>query len=61
MEKAKEIEIAKKRRAKLLEEFKRLGWTKSKFAAKHKLTNARMWQLLKMAEEEHAISHKKLA
>lgn len=52
MEKRKEIEIAKKRRAKLLDEFKKLGCTKTKFAAKHKLTNARMWQLLNLAEKE---------
>lgn len=56
MEKAKEIAQAKKRRAKLLEEFVRLGWTKRKFAAKHKMTDARMWQLLKKAEAENVQS-----
>lgn len=52
MEKKVEIAIAKKRRAKLLKEFNQLGWTKSKFALKHKISPARMCKLLNMAEIE---------
>ena len=54
MEKAKEIERAKKRRAKLLAEFNRLKWTQTKFAKKHNISIARMWQLLKQAKKEAA-------
>lgn len=52
MEKSVEITKAKKRRAKLLEEYRRLGWTKSKLAAKHGMSSARMGQLLKQAEND---------
>lgn len=52
MEKKVEVAAAKKRRAKLLNEFNRLGWTQTKFALKHKVSTARMWLLLKMAVEE---------
>jgi DNA-binding transcriptional regulator LsrR (DeoR family) len=52
MEKFEEIKRAKKRRAKLLAEFTRLGWTQTKFAAKHKLTRSRIGQMLKQAKEE---------
>jgi hypothetical protein len=57
VEKAVEIKKAKARRAKLLAEFIRLGWTQTKFAAKHKLTIARMWQILKKAKEEAAVEN----
>jgi len=56
MEKAIEIEKAKKRRAKLLDEFNRSGWTKSKLARKHGMTPARMGQLLKKAIDDLSVS-----
>ena len=44
---------AQKRRAKYLAEFERLGWTVTKFAARHKVTRARMSQLLCKARVEN--------
>lgn len=55
MEKKVEIAIAKKRRAKLLNEFNKLGWTKSKFALKHNISSARMCKLLNMAKDENNV------
>lgn len=52
LEKAIEIQQAKRRRAKLLSEFKRLGWTQRKFAAKHNMSASRMGQLLKKAAQD---------
>ena len=46
--------VAKKRRAKYLAEFNRLGWTVTKFATKHGITRARMSQLIMKAKEENA-------
>ena len=54
MEKKVEVAAAKKRRAKLLKEFNRLGWTQVKFAVKFKVSTARMWKLLQMATREAA-------
>jgi hypothetical protein len=60
IEKSVEIAAAKKRRAKLLKDFKRLqgtkaGMTISKFADKHCVTRQRMGQLLNMAEADIAV------
>jgi hypothetical protein len=52
MEKRIEIEAAKMRRAKLLEEFERIGITQSKFAKLNDLSQPRMHLLLKMARRE---------
>lgn len=44
--------VARKRRAKLLAEKERTGWTNAKLAIKHGMTGARMSKLLLMAREE---------
>ena len=49
MEMKKIVSDAKKRRAKLLAEFERTGWTVQKLADKHGMTRARMGQLLDKA------------
>jgi len=46
-------QAAQKRRAKYLAEFKRLGWTITKFATRHGMTRARMSQLILKAKEEN--------
>lgn len=61
IEKAKEIEQAKKRRAKLLDDYEKLGITQFKFSKKCGLSPQRLSQLLAKAREEHALSHKELA
>ena len=43
---------AQKRRAKLLAEKERTGWTNAKLAIKHGMTGARMSKLLKVARIE---------
>jgi len=57
--KAKEIEQAKKRRANLLADITKRGWTVSRFAEKHGITASRMGKLLRMAkiEETHRHEH----
>ena len=45
---------AQKRRAKLLADITRLGWTVTKFADKHGVTRARMSKQLIMARKERA-------
>jgi predicted 3-demethylubiquinone-9 3-methyltransferase (glyoxalase superfamily) len=52
MEKKQEISIARKRRAKLLAEQRRTGWTATKLGHKYKVTPQRMSQLLRMAATE---------
>lgn len=52
MEMKKIVSDARKRRAKLLAEYERTGWTVQKLADKHGMTRARMGQLLKKAKEE---------
>ncbi len=46
------IAAAKKRRAKYLKEFTRLGWTVTKYAESKGCTRARMSQLLLQAKAE---------
>ena len=52
MEKRDEIMLAKKRRAKLLDELNKTGCTATKLATKHKVTPQRMSQLLTLARKE---------
>jgi hypothetical protein len=60
IKKSVEIASAKKRRAKLLKEFRRLqqtkaGCSKQRLADIHGVSRARICQLLKMAELEEAL------
>ena len=53
MAEMKKIKLAaQKRRAKLLAEFKRTGWTVTKLALKYGMTRARMGQLLIQAKKD---------
>lgn len=55
------MEEAKKRRARFLREFSKLGITLDEFGAIHNMTGERMGQIIKKARQEDALSHKKLA
>ena len=52
MEKLEEIKKAKERRARLLAEAERTGWTYIKLAKKYKITASRIGQMIRMAKEE---------
>ena len=52
MEKKREIELAKRRRAKLLTEYRRTGWTQVRLAKKYKLSSARIGFMLRKADKE---------
>jgi len=59
--KAKEIEIAKKKRARLLAEFRRLGWTVTAFAVRHGVSTSRMSSILRVAKHEMPNARKEAA
>lgn len=48
------VEEAKKRRAKFLKEFSKLGITLDEFGAIHNMTGERMGQIIKKARNEQA-------
>lgn len=61
IKKSVEIAAAKKRRANLLKEYRRMkqtkaGCSKQKLADKHGVSRARICQLLKMAESEECLT-----
>lgn len=47
--------VAQKRRARLLAEYQRSGWTVTKLAAKHGVSRARMTQILIQARKENEL------
>jgi hypothetical protein len=49
------VMAAKKRRAKYLIEWRRSGWTITKFANAKKITRARMSQIINKAKEEEDV------
>jgi len=54
------IKDAQKRRARLLAEKERTGWTVAKLALKHKMSRARMSQLLLKAAEDEKVKTRKI-
>ena len=52
LKKANELDRARKRRAKILADWRKSGATKTAMALKHGVSQARMWEILNLAQKD---------